>query len=97
MNMKQTRQLKWLGGMIGACFSLGVAAAALAETAERPHAACKADREKFCKDVKPGEGRMRDCIMSHKDELSDGCKAAHKERMEKRMERRKKRRAEKAE
>jgi len=39
--------------------------------------ACKADREKFCKDVKMGEGRIMDCMMSHKEELSPACKEMH--------------------
>ena len=36
---------------------------------------CQADREKFCKGVKPGHGDMIKCMQAHKDELSDGCKA----------------------
>ena len=37
--------------------------------------ACKADAEKFCKDIKPGEGRIMDCLKTHKADLSEGCKA----------------------
>ena len=36
--------------------------------------ACKADVEKFCKDIKPGGGRIRACIKSNKDRLSQECK-----------------------
>jgi hypothetical protein len=36
--------------------------------------ACKADVEKFCKDIKPGGGRIRACIKSNKDRLSQACK-----------------------
>lgn len=41
------------------------------------HGACKADMEKFCKDVKPGEGRVMECMKSHKSELSKGCTEMH--------------------
>ncbi len=42
--------------------------------------ACKADREKFCKDAKPGEGEnsLRTCMKEHKSELSTECKEARK-------------------
>ena len=40
------------------------------------HQACAADRENFCKGVKPGQGRMRDCYIEHQNELSEQCKAA---------------------
>lgn len=39
------------------------------------HAVCAADTEKFCKDVKPGDGRMRDCLIKNVGKLSEGCKA----------------------
>lgn len=38
------------------------------------HAKCKADRKKFCKDVKPGEMRIINCLKEHEAELSAGCK-----------------------
>jgi hypothetical protein len=36
--------------------------------------ACKADYEKFCKDVKPGQGRIAQCMKQHEDEISLACK-----------------------
>jgi phage host-nuclease inhibitor protein Gam len=36
--------------------------------------ACKADTEKFCKDIKPGGGRVIACLNSHQSELTDACK-----------------------
>ena len=36
--------------------------------------ACKADMEKFCKDVKPGEGRIIECLKTHEADLSKECK-----------------------
>ena len=38
-------------------------------------ASCKADAEKLCKDVKPGEGRVMECLKAHEAELSAGCKS----------------------
>jgi hypothetical protein len=35
---------------------------------------CKADIEKFCKDIKPGGGRVWTCIKSNNDRLSQECK-----------------------
>ncbi|MDO8526348.1 MAG: cysteine rich repeat-containing protein [Deltaproteobacteria bacterium] len=37
--------------------------------------ACNADREKFCKDVKPGKGHIHKCLKKHDSELSPECKA----------------------
>ena len=45
--------------------------------------ACKADAAKFCKDVKPGQGRIVRCMQAHENELSPACKdqiAADKEK-----------------
>ena len=36
---------------------------------------CAADVEKLCKDVKPGEGRARDCLIKNMGKLSEDCKA----------------------
>ncbi|HUH65056.1 MAG TPA: cysteine rich repeat-containing protein [Syntrophales bacterium] len=35
--------------------------------------ACKADIEKFCKDIKPGKGRIWACLKSNGDRLSREC------------------------
>ncbi|MCK9419592.1 MAG: cysteine rich repeat-containing protein [Nitrospirae bacterium] len=37
--------------------------------------ACKNDMSKFCKDVKPGGGRILQCLKGHENELSPECKA----------------------
>jgi hypothetical protein len=34
---------------------------------------CKADIEKFCKDIKPGGGRILACLKSNGDRLSQEC------------------------
>jgi hypothetical protein len=36
--------------------------------------ACKPDVLKFCKDVKPGQGRVWACLKSHENELGQACK-----------------------
>ncbi len=36
---------------------------------------CQADKQKFCAEVKPGEGRIRECMNQHLTELSPGCQA----------------------
>lgn len=36
---------------------------------------CAADKAKLCGDVKPGEGRVKDCLMKNMAKLSEGCQA----------------------
>ena len=38
--------------------------------------ACKGDAKNLCKDVKPGGGRIVQCLKQHESELSPSCKAA---------------------
>jgi len=52
--------------------------------------ACKADREKFCKGVEMGQGRLMKCMDEHASELSEGCKKFMNERTEKRSQRKQK-------
>lgn len=49
--------------------------AAYAAQGPASNGVCKAEREKFCKDVKPGEGRVKKCLTENLAKLSDGCKA----------------------
>lgn len=56
-----------LGGGLGLALSLPAAA-------EKGKGPCAADAAKFCKDVKPGEGRVLACLKEHEKELSQACK-----------------------
>jgi hypothetical protein len=35
---------------------------------------CNADYEKFCKDVKPGQGEIAKCMKAHENEFSPACR-----------------------
>jgi len=37
---------------------------------------CRDDLKSFCSDVKPGEGRLIQCIEKNKEKISDRCKQA---------------------
>jgi hypothetical protein len=50
---------------------------------------CAADVKKFCGDVKPGEGSVRDCLIKNASKLSDGCKT-RTEKVKARMEKKEK-------
>ena len=37
---------------------------------------CEADVKRLCAGVEPGGGRLKDCLMQHKEEMSVGCAEA---------------------
>ncbi|MGH9891133.1 MAG: cysteine rich repeat-containing protein [bacterium] len=37
---------------------------------------CKADVERLCPNVQPGDGRIKVCLMSNKEQMSVGCAQA---------------------
>lgn len=49
--------------------------APVAVAQERSVGVCVADIKAKCAGVKPGEGRIRDCVKTHAAEFSDPCKA----------------------
>jgi hypothetical protein len=38
-------------------------------------AACRADLERLCPGVQPGDGALRRCLVEHRDALSEQCRA----------------------
>lgn len=66
---------------------LTLAGAALAAEGGNKSGPCREDALKFCKDVRPGDGRKAECLKAHEAELSAACKA---ELEQKRKERHKK-------
>ena len=43
------------------------------ERIEQVRQECKADAEKFCKGIRPGQGRILACLKSHQSELAPAC------------------------
>ena len=54
--------------------TLGLISTAFAEKGEHHDGPCKEDFQKFCKDVKPGEGAIMKCMKGHEADFSQGCK-----------------------
>ncbi|MGH8688787.1 MAG: cysteine rich repeat-containing protein [Burkholderiales bacterium] len=68
--------------MAGACLALGLQAA---QAAGRHDRTCAEDAKKFCSEVKPGGGKLVQCLSSHEAELAPACSErlkAGKARME---------------
>ena len=57
--------------LFGAVVALTSVSAGAAESGKGP---CAQDREKFCKDAKPGGGELGKCLKEHESELSEACK-----------------------
>lgn len=56
-----------------------LSAPAFAEDGAGRDGPCKADAEKLCPGVKPGEGRIAACLREHKDVVSEACKTGIRE------------------
>jgi hypothetical protein len=48
------------------------------QAAKAPLALCKADAERLCSGIAPGDGKIINCLKRHKDEVSVGCAKALK-------------------
>ena len=59
--------------VIGAVVLLSAPPVAIAK--ERLIGVCAADIKAKCAEVKPGGGRIKDCVKAHVEEFSDACKA----------------------
>jgi hypothetical protein len=64
-----------IGWIVRMSFAFAVLCIAGTALAEEP-GACKADREKFCKDVKPGKGRIVACLKGRAADLAPACRDA---------------------
>ncbi|HVN94862.1 MAG TPA: cysteine rich repeat-containing protein [Syntrophorhabdaceae bacterium] len=59
----------------------GLAFADSAQPGPRLNGHCKEDVNQFCSEMQPGGGRIANCLREHAKDLSQGCKAAIKNRM----------------
>jgi phage host-nuclease inhibitor protein Gam len=50
--------------------------AEIAKQIKEVHEACEDDLLTFCPGIKPGGGRVAECLKANKDNLSEDCKAA---------------------
>ena len=65
--------LKWivlLFGIVGLAVSIGAPVGAQSKSP------CADEITKFCKEVKPGGGRLARCLKEHEKDLSSQCKAS---------------------
>src|SRR3954451_20119279 len=56
------------------CFFALSLPAVTAPRAQAPQLAyCKADTERLCQGVRPGGGRLEECLTAHENDISVGC------------------------
>lgn len=67
---------KVIGLVLGMVFLVSMSAAAGQNLVQTVADGCKTERESYCKDVKPGEGRVLACLFAHQDKLSGKCEYA---------------------
>jgi Cysteine rich repeat len=57
---------------------LAVITSGSTQAAKAPLALCKADAERMCAGIAPGDGKIIACLNQHKGEVSVGCAKALK-------------------
>ena len=68
--------MKLAAGSFAAAAAL-IALAGIAQAqSQATQDACMGDYQKLCSSTIPGGGRIGKCLVAHKDQLTDGCKAA---------------------
>jgi hypothetical protein len=74
---KGDAMLKMIGVFVvlGGLFFSGVASAEK-DIIETFTEGCKTELQTYCKDVKPGEGRLLACLYAHEDKISARCEYA---------------------
>jgi len=65
---------------------LGAVTAAQAKDGKDPSAVCRADFDRLCKNVQPGEGRQVKCMMDNRASASGDCAAFLNKKHEKEQE-----------
>ena len=70
---------------VASLLSLAVISPGSTQAAKAPLALCKADAERICAGVAPGNGKIIACLKQHRDEVSVGCAKALKELKTKKM------------
>jgi hypothetical protein len=65
-----------LAALIGACAIPSAMAQEHRTTAAQGplRQACSVEIQTYCSDVTPGDGRLRACLSSHRDELTSACR-----------------------
>ena len=78
MFWKGDTMLKMIGvfAVLGILVFSGVAVSAEKGIIETFTEGCKADIEKYCKDVKPGDGRVLACLYANSEKISPRCEYA---------------------
>jgi hypothetical protein len=78
------RELKLaIAVVLAATIAASIASRANAQASAVPanvHQACGGDVRALCSGIMPGGGRIKQCMIDKFDQLSDGCKAALKDR-----------------
>ncbi len=72
----------WKSILLTAILSAAVALPLLAEDRKGPKGPCFEEVETICEGIKPGDGRLRECIKENKDKFSPECQAKMKKHHE---------------
>ncbi|MGA7805148.1 hypothetical protein [Bradyrhizobium sp.] len=68
-----------IAGVLAATIAATAAFAANAQDRQALRDACGGDMRAVCSGVLPGGGRIKQCMLDHFDQLSNGCKSAMKQ------------------